>query len=340
MAKKFNVSSDGITWYEVPGSTSGIEREAAQVNDTLLAQTYQSNFPGIITWSISGNAFLKGVAGYLATIKKHGTSTAFTGQAMSQVSGQIYQIDNAAYRIWDRSATFTVYDGGTDVTNQVEWFDYLFGKIKFLDSYTVVGAITIDGSYFPTVELAKANNYTLSQTAEVKDTTTFSVARSNGGYSTGDPGLRNADLTLSGIFDSASNFSAELRNRNEFIVEIDPLGTGESIARGFYNLTTAGQTGDAGAVEEESLTFSLQVPEGPNIPFGWEHSATTRVPAAVKILLDAWANETKPQIQYLPDGVSGEQGTVVVTDVSLSGEVGGINEFSVSLQGDGALITV
>ncbi|MFV2014007.1 MAG: hypothetical protein ACC656_01140, partial [Candidatus Heimdallarchaeota archaeon] len=261
MAKKIQISDDGgANWFTLPGSTGELAREAAQVDDTIFGQTFESKFPSILSWNVNADAIYKGFAGYLATILKQGTTTVMTGEAMTLVSGKTYQINLATREIWDRAATFVVYDNAVDQTANVESIDYLFGKVTFLSAYTVTGPVTVDGNYFPTLTLGKAQTYGLTQTAAVIDTTDFATAQANGGFLTSDPGLRNADLELAGFFDATSNFSAELQNRNELIIAINPTGTGDSIARGFYRLVTAAQQGDVGALEEETLNFALSVP--------------------------------------------------------------------------------
>ncbi len=342
-AKTIQVSNDGgVTWYTLPGGTGEYSEEAGQIDDTIFGAAYQSNEAGIISWTINANALYKGFAGYFAKVKQPGTSTAFTGEAMSLVSGQTYQINNAAMQIWDRTATFVVYDNGTDVTNQVVEFDYLFGKITFDSGYTVVGSITIDGAYFPMVDLGTASSFTLAQTADAIQTTDFATAQSNGGYHTYNPGLKTVSLELTGFYSASNNFSQLLNNRQEVIIEINPDGSGKSLARGYFRAITHGQSGDVGALEEETISFSLNVPADDKIKnvYSWYHDTTTTLSQAVRIILDAWEQDTKPMVQYLYNGTNGYRGTAVVTDVSLESSLEGMNTFAANFQGDGAVTIV
>lgn len=60
---------------------------------------------------------------------------------------------------------------------------------------------------------------------------------------------------------------------------------------------------------------------------------------AFKTLRDAWLNQTKVTVRYLPDGTTnnGFEGTAVVESFDLSGDVAGKETVEVSLQADGQL---
>lgn len=338
MAKLVQISDDAeVSWDTLPGGTGSFNDEMGDLDDTIFGQTYQSSEKGLQGWTIEASALYKGFAGYLAKVLKQGTSTAMTAEAMTVESGQIFAIDDATKDLWDRAGTFVVFDVASDETANVEWFDYLFGRIKFLDSYTVIGAITIDGDFFPKVALGKANAFTLTQTAALIESSDFATVQANNGSRTFDPGLRTVGLDLSGFYDVASGFRAALKARNELVIEIDPVGNGLSICRGFFKGSTEGQSGDVGATEDESTTFALNVPQPTNVfrPFGWRHDPTSTLALAVQKILTAWLDETKLDAQYLYDGVNGVKGMVVVSEASLSGGLEAMNEFNVTLQGDG-----
>ena len=338
MAKLVQISDDAeANWHTLPGGTGSFNDEVGDLNDTIFGQTFESSEKGLQGWTIEANALYKGFAGYLAKVLKQGTSTTMTAEAMTVESGQIFAIDDATKEIWDRAGTFVVLDVAADVTDQVEWFDYLFGRIKFLDSYTVIGAISIDGDFFPTVALGKANAFTLTQTAALIESTDFATAQANNGSRTFDPGLRTVGLDLSGFYDVANGFRAALKARNEFIIEVDPVGNGLSICRGFFKLGTEGQSGDVGATEDEATTFALNVPQPSNVlrPFAWRHDPTSTLALSIQKILTAWLDETKLDAQYLYDGVNGVKGQIVVSEATLSGGLEAMNEFTVTLQGDG-----
>lgn len=341
MAKLIQVSDDDESnWYTLPGNTGAFNDEATPLIDTIFGQTYQSEEIGLISWSVEAQAFYKGFAGYAAELRQQDTSTAMTGEDMTVVTGKTYQIDAAAKQIWDRTATFTVYDGVTDVTDEVVTFDYLFGKVTFASDYTVLGDITIDGSYYTTSVLGAANSYTLTQTAEAVETSDFATVQANGGFRTFQSGLRNVALELGAFYDVDAGLRAALEARSEIIVEIDPAGDGKSIARGFFKVATEGQSGDVGALEDESTTLTLNAPSADYIPFGWQHANDTTLNTAIQVCLTAFTDETAIDVQYLHDGTNGIKGEAIVTDVSLSGSLDGMNEFTTNFMGSGATTAV
>jgi len=303
MAKIVQLSDDaGATYHTLPGKSGTLNLEAGAVDDTIFGADFSSEEIGLINWSVDAQAFYKGFAGFVAKIKQQGTTTAMTGETMSLVSGKTYKIDAVAKEIFDRSATFTVFDGVTDVTAQVKSFNYLFGTITFLASYTVLGAVTIDGSFFPTVTLGKANSFSMTQTADTIETSDFATVQANGGHRTFIQGLKSVSMDLTSFYDVTAGFRAALVARNELLIEIDPAGTGASVARGFFKTSGESQAGDVGALEEETTNFTLNVPEGAEIPFGWEHTGTTTLSQAVVIALTAWLSGGIIDINYLHDG--------------------------------------
>jgi len=348
MAKVLQVSDDsGSNWFTLPGAEAAFNNSGDPIDDTILGQTFSSALTGLIGWSMTGTGLYKGFAGYLAKILQVGSATSQTGEAMTLVSGKTYQINDTAKRIWDRSATVTVYDNAVDHTADVVDIDYLFGKVTFDAAYSVTGPVTIDVDTFATSQLGKGKSFTLTQTMEPIDNTDYATAQANGGYKTFIAGLRTVALELSGIFDATVNSKDDLKNRNELIVEIDPVGTGESIARGFFRMIDTGQSGAVGALEEETINLALNVPADDLIStvFAWQHNNTT-LPTAVEKVLTAWETETSLDGRYLPSGTPGQtpldgaSGEVWVSDVTLTGSLTGMNEFNATLQGSGTITEV
>ncbi len=348
MAKQVNVSDDsGSTWFTLPGGTGAFNSESEGITDTIFGQTFSSTEIGLINWTISGNAFFKGFAGYLAEIKESGTPTIANGEAMSIVSGKTYAIDDAAKDIWDRVDTVVVYDNAVDHTADVLSIDYLLGRVTFLAAYTVTGAVTVDISYLPMTQLAKGQTYTLTMTAEAIDNTDFATAQANGGYRTFESGLRTVSVELGGVYDSTENAASDLAGRNEIVIEIDPAGDGSTVFRGWFKIQSASQSGDVGALEDESITAQLTVPDDALIGsyFSVRHTATT-LSVAVQKVITAFIDEIVIDVQYLPTGVEGEsplngkEGVSVVTDVSLSGGLSDMNTFVADFQGVGAFSEV
>lgn len=344
MAKRVRVSDDnGVNYYTLPGSTAELSNETADIEDTVFGQDFASSETGLIAWQITSNAYYKGFAGYIADIKKVGEATAFNDEAMSQESGLIYQIDTASKQIWSRTIGIAVEDNAVAVNAaNIEWIDFLFGRIKFVDSYTVTGAITVSGSYFPTASIGKANGFTLTQTAESIDNTTYDIAQANGGYRTFEQGLKTVNLEIEGIYSANNGAIAALAARSEIIVEINPDGAGRSVARGFFKYAGQTQSGDVGALEEERVSLRLNVPDDDDLhtPFAWQHTDTTTLNVGVQKLLSAWLAGTPVDVQYLEDGLDGKGGDAYVTEISMSSALEEMNTFSVTLQGSGVQNTI
>lgn len=345
-AKLISISADDITYSTLPGSQGELSREGAVIDDTIFGQSYKSGLTGILTWSINANAIYKGFAGYLARLMKPGTPTAVTAQAMTLVSGKTYQINTVARRIWSRAVNVVVKVGGVDHTADVLSIDYLFGKVTFKAAFTVTGAVTVDVTFLPMVDLGKATAYTLTQTADAIKDTDFPTARTNGGFTTCIPGLKTVTAEFPAVFSTTDHWQQFLIDRGEIVIEINPDGNSKSLARGFFRLMSDKQSGNVGALEVETLNFSLSVPVADSgdpeiaVPFAWQHAGDSPIPAGIKKALDAWENETGIYVKYLPNGLDGVKGAGVVTNMSLTGGMESPNSFSVSIMGDGGLTDV
>lgn len=341
MAKRIRLSDDdGANWYTLPGSSGELSSEAGELDDTVFGQNFSSTFPGINGWTINANARYKGYAGYQAKILKTGTSTTMTTEPMSLVSGKTYQVTDAAKRLFDRShATFNVFDDGVNKNAEVESIDHLFGRVTFKSSYTPTTPITITTNYLPLAEVGCANEYTLTQTANAIDNTCMDTAQANGGNRTFEYGLKTVQLELNGIYKSANNFRTLLAARSELVIQINPDGAGKAVARGFFRAVSTGQSGDVGDLEQETITFNLSVPDQDNVqtPFKWLIASDALLNVSVQKAIAAWEDDELIKVAYLPDGTDGVMGDAVITDLTLTGGLESMNEFTVNFQGSDAL---
>lgn len=342
-AKQVALSTDDVTYNILPGGTGEMSREGRAVTDTIFGQLYESQITGPISWGINANAVYKGYPGYVAKLLKQGTSTAMTTEPMSLVSGKTYQVTDSTRRIMNRAVTTNVFDNAVNQNANVESIDFLFGRVTFKSTYTVVGPVTITGAYFPTLSLAKFQSFTLTQTAAAINNSDMPNLQSNGGFETYSSGLKTVGLELPSVFAAGDAWHTALINRAEYIIEINPDGTGlpGSVARGFFRLISDSQSGDVGALEVENLKFSLNVPlanSGPAIakPFGWLHGASSPIPTAIQQALTSWQDATSIYARYLHDGVSGWKGQGIITNMSLAAGMDSPNIFTVSFQGSGA----
>lgn len=344
-AKRIRVSDDsGSTLYTLPGNTGNIQRDGGTVDDTIFGQNFKSMQTTLIDAKITSNALYRGFAGYLATIKKSGSSTATTGEATTQIgSSKSYQITNPVKQIFDRTVVPLVKDAGVDHTPDVLSYDYLFGIVTFKSAYTPGGAITVDYHYLPTAAMAKANSFTLTQTADATETSDYVTMQANNGHKTYQQGLKTCAFEVKGFYDVSNGFESLLDGRAELIVEICPDGNSKAIARGFFKPTSDQNDGNVGAIETYDVKFTLTVPDDPLmvLPFSWAFNAGGTLNIGVQKAITAWINGTNLLVQYLPDGTTGfSAAACVVTEISLAGAVDGINIFSTTFQISGAITTV
>jgi len=347
MAKKIRTSTDGITWYTLPGNQGDLKDETGSIEDTIFGQAFKSADTGLINTQISANAIYKGMAGYQADIYKPGVSTVFTTEAFTLVSGKTYQINDQTKRMWDRLALLgtglNVFDNAINQNANVLSVDYLHGRVTFKSTYTVVGPVTVTGKYFPRTQLASYRGFTLTQSLAAVDLTDMPTAQSNGGVMVFDgSGLKTVQMELQAVYNTTNAFRAALIARSELIIEINPDGASQSLARGFFKFGGRSQKGNLGALEEEDVTMRLYVPDQSlmEVPFSWNHLATTTLNTAIQQCLSAWQNSTILKVQYLPDGVTGFQFDTIVTDFTLTSGLEKMNEFSAQFQATGAVTLV
>lgn len=340
MVKRIQLSDDDTTYYTVPGNSGEVRDEMGLLNDTIFGQSFESNEAGLISWTLSTQGFYKGFAGYVVKLMKGGTPTTITAQAMSLVSGKTYVVTDTTKQLIDLDTAVIVLDNAVDHTADVESIDFLFGKVTFKSAYTVTGPVTITAKYIPLTAIAGARTFNLAQTATANDNTDIPTAKANNGWRTFemDSGLKTVGLELGGIYKSSNDFRTALQTRSKIYVEINPDNSNLSVCRGVFKYTGRDQSGDVGAIEEENITLSLNVPQGDIwvVPFRWNHSALTTLSMAIQKALAAWETGGEIFAKYLPDGTNGFKGPGVVTDISLSGGLEAMNEFTINIQGSDA----
>lgn len=344
MPKKIQVAPATLsTWVTLPGNTGDFSAEGEMIDDTVYGQNYKSEQPDIMSWMMNSNAIYKGYSGYQAVLKKVSASaTVMTNEACALVSGKTYRITAATKRVIDPATTLVIKDGATDQTANVLSVDLLFGTVTFKSTYTVTGAVTVTGAYLPTAQICSINKYTLTMQAEAVDNTDLCVAQTNSGFRQYKMGLKTVSCEMSGFYNLTSGFLTALTGRGLNMLEINADGASKSVARGFFRMKSQKQSGKVGALEDESVSFSLAVPDHGLMayPFSWSHDVTSTLNTGVQTLLSAFQNDALVEARYLPDGVAGLQGSAVPTNVSLSGGMGALNEFSVQMKGSGGITVV
>jgi hypothetical protein len=345
-AKRIRVSSDnGVSWFTLPGASGEFRNEGNEIPDTIFGQNFASAEIGMINGTIVSNALYKGFAGYHADIMKQGASTVMTTEPMVLVAGKTYRVTDATKNLWNRNVTLNVFDNAVNQNANVESVDYLFGIVTFLPSYTVTGPVTVTGAYFPKVTIAKGRSFTLTQSQTPIQTSDFETAQANGGYHTYINGLKTVTLEIGAVYALTNGWRLALEGRTEVMIEIAPVGNAgsESRCRGFFKTSRQSQSGEVGALEEETVNFTLSVPAAPAtllVPFRWDHPVGTTLSSAVTKTLDAWEDETLIDVQYLPDGTTGLAVDAVVAECSITGGLEVINEFNMTYQITGAVSAV
>jgi hypothetical protein len=145
---------------------------------------------------------------------------------------------------------------------------------------------------------------------------------------------------MSGFYKPTSTFFDDLKNRRQVLIEINPDGGGKSLARGLFVPKSDKQTGKVGGLEDESISYALHVPDNDQLgePYGWYHAPNSTLNAGIRTVLSAWQTGSLVECRYEEVPPTGRQGSAVVTDVSLSGGLSSLNDFTVSLEGSGALV--
>lgn len=348
MAKRIRVSTDDVTYYTLPGASGELSVEMANVEDTIFGQQFQSELPSIGMWEVSGQAYFKGVAGYLAAVKVGGTPTVAAAEATANTTGLSYQIVAVARRVMSLAHTVTVYDNAVIVAaGDILSIDYLNGIVTFVGGYVVTGPITIDYYYLPTAAIGKARSFSLTQQLAEIDTTDYATAQANGGWRTYIAGLKTVALELGNVWDNANDFITTLQSRAQVYVDVSPNDTAgsateEVLFRGLFKYLSQNQSGNVGALEEETLNLNLSIPSSEVLatPFSWYFGSANDLSPAVQIALEAWEDGTPIYVEYSPDGTNGKKGQAIVTEASVANSYEGQNEFSFSFKGTGTLANI
>lgn len=204
--------------------------------------------------------------GFKAIVKKGGSSTPFTDQAMQLVDTNTYQIVDPTKRIWDRDVVPTFEENGIAIPDsEIVSINYLFGEVTFAGPVT--DPVTVSGSYIPTISVAGANSYAINASTSLLDRTDFETARTNGGYRVRVHGVKDVNVTIR-RFDDFSGMFRDLWQTNEpVLIEIRPGGDVETF-RGWFVVESDNATGGIEDIETEELTFQADG-DGDGKAFGW-----------------------------------------------------------------------
>lgn len=344
MAKRIKVTN-ASTFYTIPGSQGTFTLDAQDIDDTVFGQNYKSGFPGLIDWKVTSNGYYKGFAGYSVLLKApSGASTISANEACSLVTGKTYQVTNTAHQYLDHAFAAVPKDNGTQIAAaNIVSIDYLSGTVVLDPAYTVTGPITMNIHYFTMATVAAFRSFSLKMSSAVIDDSTIPEVAANSGMRLFTYGLKSVTLDLDGLYSSSNLYRTKLLARAPIIVEVNPEGTGYCVFRGFFHFTGVDRSGNVGALEEEKVKLVLSVPNDDQLlaPFVWILGSTNNLPSAFDRIINAFISElTTFKVQYLPDGVNGVQGNAVVSDLTISGGLDTMSDFSFTFQGTDALIAI
>lgn len=216
-----------------------------------------------------------GIQAYKTKVKRGGTATSFSDEAMSAESSLVYAIDDTSKQVWNResSAEVIVSDDGSSVGSSTYSANYLFGKVTFNSAPS--GDVTVSGEYIPVSSaqrIAYCNDHTLAIEANLLDDTGYKEAQDNGGNRTRDYGIQDSNVSLSRFQDGdKSLFKEALDNREAVLVEIQPGGLGLKF-RGWYKIESDTLSGSVDDLESDDISLQLddlRTSGGDHVNFGW-----------------------------------------------------------------------
>lgn len=196
-------------------------------------------------------------AGYAATIKAGGPSTAATQMATTKlVANTVYQITDASRRILDPKVAIVVEvdaDGGgaggfATAAADTYTVDYLFGKITFNVDQGVDAIVVVTGNYISPVTISEAKSASVDLEAQIEDVTSYPAC--SDGYKRKQATVKSAKASLSGLKvlqhdhdDGAgtTSFTASFGSRTPLFVEIRPEASGDYF-RGWFLLESLGDS--------------------------------------------------------------------------------------------------
>lgn len=194
-----------------------------------------------------------------------------TDEACSLVTGNTYQVTNAAKRVIDPRQTVTVKDGGSPVAASGYTFDYLHGRVTFVSPPG--GAVTVTATYLPRIQFGCANSFDLNETRENLDRTCFQPDAAAGeaarrymlGLKTASGTITQLDVDTamygSGGANTLREEIMELADVDDFWVLSIEFGNGK-IWRGFVIFNEFSRSAGLDSVIETNLSWNLAPPDG------------------------------------------------------------------------------
>ncbi len=177
-------------------------------------------------------------AGYAVVIEVGGTPTAVTGEATTNVTGNIYQITSTAKRVWDPTVAIVVKDGGTPVTPTT--IDWMFGKVTL--PAPPGGAVTVDVTYIPRLAVVLGKSMSLDVSTDALDASVFGSRDRTyvAGLRTATCELSTYDVLTTDLDSGGDTWTWRSKSDGTLIlVSIDTSGVGTEYIRFWSRVTAA-----------------------------------------------------------------------------------------------------
>lgn len=186
-------------------------------------------------------------AGKRGQVKAVGAALPFTTEATTAAGNITYQITDPTKRIWSRTGTITVLDGGVP-TVEAYTLNRLTGTVTF--GSAVARVITLTGQYLPTVTIGCAFNYSFSISGDNADSTCFAsewVDRTQA--------LLDFSASLSKFFDINTYFWETLDGDLDLVLEFYINYTASPILRAWVKIAGDDISNAVDGLSEESVNF-------------------------------------------------------------------------------------
>lgn len=194
---------------------------------------------------------MAGISGKLAQVKVSGSGVAFTAEACTKVTANtVYQITDAAKRVWDRSATISVYKDAVLQAATLYTLNRLTGTITFLADIGAPPVVTVTGTYLPLSVAAEAKSYTYGIRGDALDDTAFGDT-----YETKLHGLKSASGRVGRWHTTDTYFSDALVADAPVVIEFWSVSTGAFDVKMWAMLDSDSMSVALRGVNEEEVSF-------------------------------------------------------------------------------------
>lgn len=186
-------------------------------------------------------------AGKRGQVKAVGAALPFTTEATTATGNISYQITDATKRIWSRTGTITVLDGGVP-TAEAYTLNRLTGTVTF--GSAVARVITLTGSYLPTVTIGCATEYSWTLTADNQDSTCFASE-----WIDRTQALLDFGASLSKFFDVNTYFWETMDGDLDLVLEFYIEYTSTPNIRAWAKVSSDDISNAVDGLSEESVDF-------------------------------------------------------------------------------------